>query len=208
MLCRQSNEMRTVLLINLESLLWFKSPFRIAHPSCHLTWELRSFRVLQKYLHLSCQINCWTWASFRSESVLLWFEIAVGNKLGLTEKLLLKMALKEVSNEGDYKSAISSSSLVAVHFQATWAPECETVSAVLQVLFVFLWVGNEHLVQELLKEAGLQGKLECFQLEAEKLAEVVPFLLAFSSSLKPGESQAWNCSGANCHLVPRWEGCG
>ena len=87
------------------------------------------------------------------------------------------MALKEVSNEGDYKSAISSSSLVAVHFQATWAPECETVSAVLQVLFVFLLVGNEHLVQELLKEAGLQGKLECFQLEAEKLAEVVPFLL-------------------------------
>ena len=32
-------------------------------------------------------------------------------------------------------------------------------------------------MQELLKEAGLQGKLECFQLEAEKLAEVVPFLL-------------------------------
>jgi len=67
------------------------------------------------------------------------------------------MALKEVSNEADYKSAISSSNLVAVHFQAPWAPECETVSAVLQ---------------ELLKEAGLLGKLECFQLEAEKLAEV------------------------------------
>ena len=43
------------------------------------------------------------------------------------------MALKEVRNEGDYKSAISSSNLVAVHFQAPWAPECETVSAVLQV---------------------------------------------------------------------------
>lgn len=67
------------------------------------------------------------------------------------------MALKEVSNEAEYKSAISSSNLVAVHFQAPWAPECETVSAVLQ---------------ELLKEAGLLGKLECFQLEAEKLTEV------------------------------------
>ena len=44
------------------------------------------------------------------------------------------MALKEVSNEAEYKSAISSSNLVAVHFQAPWAPECETVSAVLQVL--------------------------------------------------------------------------
>ena len=44
------------------------------------------------------------------------------------------MALKEVTNEGDYKSAISSSNLVAVHFQAPWAPECETVSAVLQVV--------------------------------------------------------------------------
>ena len=43
------------------------------------------------------------------------------------------MALKEVSNEAEYKSAISSSNLVAVHFQAPWAPECETVSAVLQV---------------------------------------------------------------------------
>ena len=52
---------------------------------------------------------------------------------GLTEKLEKKMALKEVSTESDYKSAISSSNLVAVHFQAPWAPECETVSAVLQV---------------------------------------------------------------------------
>ena len=43
------------------------------------------------------------------------------------------MALKEVSTEADYKSAIGSSKLVAVHFQAPWAPECETVSAVLQV---------------------------------------------------------------------------
>ena len=53
--------------------------------------------------------------------------------MGLTEGSSQKMALKEVTNEGDYKSAISSSSLVAVHFQASWAPECETVSAVLQV---------------------------------------------------------------------------
>ena len=56
--------------------------------------------------------------------------------LVLSEKLYIeedKMALKEVSNEADYKSAISSSNLVAVHFQAPWAPECETVSAVLQV---------------------------------------------------------------------------
>ena len=31
-------------------------------------------------------------------------------------------------------------------------------------------------MQELLKETGLLGKLECFQLEAEKLAEVLPSL--------------------------------
>jgi len=67
------------------------------------------------------------------------------------------MSVKEVANETDYKAAIGSSNLVALHFQASWAPECETVSAVLQ---------------ELLKDAGLQGKLECFQLEAEKLPEV------------------------------------
>ena len=58
------------------------------------------------------------------------------------------MALKEVSNETEYKSAISSSNLVAVHFQASWAPECETVSAVLQVscpgVYIFTDMKNIH----------------------------------------------------------------
>ena len=88
------------------------------------------------------------------------------------------MSVKEVANETDYKAAISSSNLVALHFQASWAPECETVSAVLQVFSPVWGNGPIHLLfQELLKEAGLQGKLECFQLEAEKLPEVSIIIL-------------------------------
>ena len=53
---------------------------------------------------------------------------------GLLQKCwAFKMSVKEVANETDYKEAISSSNLVALHFQASWAPECETLSAVLQV---------------------------------------------------------------------------
>ena len=48
-------------------------------------------------------------------------------------------------------------------------------SPILYTCVTALW--NKCSAQELLKEAGLLGKLECFQLEAEKLAEVLPFCL-------------------------------
>ena len=66
-------------------------------------------------------------------------------------------------------------------------------------------------MQELLKEAGLLGKLECFQLEAEKLAEVFlscPLLYLPYISVLPGESQTRNCSSADSHPIPCWQGCG
>ena len=54
-------------------------------------------------------------------------------------------------------------------------------SPILYTCVTALW--NKCSAQELLKEAGLLGKLECFQLEAEKLAEVLPFCPIFAAFL-------------------------
>ena len=57
---------------------------------------------------------------------------------------IVRMALSELKTEADYSSAVSSPCLTAVHFLASWAPECATVTAVLQ---------------ELAREPQLQGKV-------------------------------------------------
>lgn len=67
------------------------------------------------------------------------------------------MALSELKTEADYTAAVSSPCLTAVHFLASWAPECATVTAVLQ---------------ELAREEQLQGKAVFYELSAEDLAEV------------------------------------
>jgi len=44
------------------------------------------------------------------------------------------MAVVEVKTEGEYLAAIATSSLAVIHFEASWAEECATVSAVLEEL--------------------------------------------------------------------------
>jgi len=67
------------------------------------------------------------------------------------------MALTEIKTEAEYSKAISSSSLSTIHFLASWAPECATVTAAMQ---------------ELIKEEALKGKVTFYQLAAEELSEI------------------------------------
>ena len=63
------------------------------------------------------------------------------------------------------QSALSYRSLVIQWFSRVYLH--------VNILYVSFFCGDDdRTMQELLKEAGLLGKLECFQLEAEKLAEV------------------------------------
>jgi len=67
------------------------------------------------------------------------------------------MTLTELKSQEEYSKAISSPNLSVLHFLASWAPECGTVTAVLQ---------------ELTKEKVLEGKVTFYQLSAEDLPEV------------------------------------
>lgn len=67
------------------------------------------------------------------------------------------MALTEIKTEAEYSKAISSSALSTIHFLASWAPECATVTAAMQ---------------ELIKEEALKGKVTFYQLAAEELSEI------------------------------------
>lgn len=67
------------------------------------------------------------------------------------------MALTEIKTEAEYSKAIGSSSLSTIHFLASWAPECATVTAAMQ---------------ELTKEEALKGKVTFYQLAAEDLSEI------------------------------------
>ena len=61
-----------------------------------------------------------------------------------------------VTTEKDYSEAIAASNLAVLHFLADWAPECSTITAVLE---------------ELNKDPDL-SKVKFFQLEAEKMPEI------------------------------------
>ena len=65
------------------------------------------------------------------------------------------MAVVEVSSEEEYLAATATTSLAVIHFAASWAEECATVSAVLG---------------ELARE--LQGRATFHTLQAEALPEV------------------------------------
>lgn len=67
------------------------------------------------------------------------------------------MSLREVKSEAEYSAAVSAPCLTAVHFQAAWAPECGTVTAVLE---------------ELARDPALAGRLACTHLAAEDLPEI------------------------------------
>jgi thioredoxin-like negative regulator of GroEL len=67
------------------------------------------------------------------------------------------MSLTEVKTEAEYAAAVAAPVLTALHFLAPWAPECATVTAVLE---------------ELAREPALAGRLACLQLQAEDLPEI------------------------------------
>ena len=61
-----------------------------------------------------------------------------------------------ITSEKAYTEAIAASHLAVLHFLADWAPECSTITAVLE---------------ELGKDPGL-AQVKFFQLEAEKMPEI------------------------------------